>query len=135
MRPEGAGFICGTAPPPERDPDFEDFDVDYGLFEEIIWPSIAARVPAFEAIKPGRAWAGFYDVNLFDQNPIVGRAPEVPNFYFANGFSGHGLQKSPAVGRGLSELILHGAYRSLDLSPLGVERLAENRPAPEKNVV
>ena len=135
VRPEGTGFICGTAPPPERDPDFEDFDVDHGLFEEIIWPSIAARVPAFEAIKPGRAWAGFYDVNLFDQNPFVGPAPKVPNFYFANGFSGHGLQKSPAIGRGLSELIIHSAYRSLDLSPLGIERLAENRPLLEKNVV
>ena len=135
VRPEGSGYICGTAPPPERDPDFEDFEVEYGLFEEIIWPSIAGRVPAFEAIKPGRAWAGFYDVNLFDQNPFVGPAPEVPNFYLANGFSGHGLQKSPAVGRGLSELIVHGAYRSLDLSPLGVERLSENRPLVEKNVV
>ncbi len=102
VRPEGAGFICGTAPPPEHDPDFEGFDVDYWLFEEIIWPSIAARVPAFEAVKPGRAWAGFYDVNLFDKNPLIGPAPEIPNFYFANGFSGHGLQKSPAVGRGLS---------------------------------
>ncbi len=135
VRPEGQGFICGTAPPPERDPDFEDFEVDHWLFEEIIWPSIAARVPAFEAIKPGRAWAGFYDVNLFDQNAIVGPAPGVPNFFFANGFSGHGLQQSPAVGRGLSELIVHGAYRSLDLSPLGFERLAEDRPLLEKNVV
>ncbi len=135
VRPEGRGFICGTAPPADRDPDFENFEVDYWLFEEIIWPSIAARVPAFEAIKPGRAWAGFYDVSLFDQNAIVGPAPGVTNFYLANGFSGHGLQQSPAVGRGLSELITYGAYRSLDLSPLGVERLAENRPLLEKNVV
>jgi len=135
VRPEGRGFICGTAPPPERDPDCEDFEVDHGLFEEIVWPSIAARVPAFEAIKPGRAWAGHYDVNLFDQNAIVGPAPERPNFYFANGFSGHGLQQSPAVGRGLSELITYGAYRSLDLSPLGYERLAAKRPLIEKNVV
>ncbi len=135
VRPEGQGFICVTAPPPDRDPDFEDFEVDHWLFEEIIWPSIAARVPAFEAIKPGRAWAGFYDVSLFDQNAIVGPATGVANFYLANGFSGHGLQQSPAVGRGLSELITYGAYRSLDLSPLGIERLAENRPLLEKNVV
>ena len=135
VRPEGKGFICGTAPPPERDPDCEDFEVDHGLFEEIVWPSIAPRVPAFEAIKPGRAWAGHYDVNLFDHNAIVGPAPEPANFYFANGFSGHGLQQSPAVGRGLSEAIAYGAYRSLDLSPLGFERLAENRPLIERNVV
>ncbi len=135
VRPEGKGFICGTAPPPERDPDCEDFEVDHGLFEDIVWPSIAARVPAFEAIKPGRAWAGHYDVNLFDHNAIVGPAPEPANFYFANGFSGHGLQQSPAVGRGLSEVIAYGAYRSLDLSPLGFGRLAENRPLLERNVV
>ena len=135
VRPEGSGYICGTAPPADQDPDTWDFEVDHHLFEEIIWPVIAARVPAFEAIKPGRAWAGHYDMNLFDHNAIVGPAPEVPNFHLANGFSGHGLQQSPAVGRGLSELILYGAYRSLDLTPLGFGRLAENRPLIEKNVV
>ncbi len=135
VRPEGTGYICGTAPPPGQDPDGWDFEVEHSLFEEIVWPVIAARVPAFETIKPGRAWAGHYDMNLFDQNAIVGPAPEVPNFHFANGFSGHGLQQSPAVGRGLSELITYGTYRSLDLAPLGFERLAENRPLIEKNVV
>lgn len=134
-RPEGQGFICGTSPAPENDPDVEDFEVDWSLFDETIWPVLAERVPAFEQIKPGRAWAGHYDLNPFDHNVFVGRAPGYKNFYLANGFSGHGLQQSPAIGRGLTELIVHGRYQSLDLSPLGYERFLENRPLIEKNVV
>jgi glycine/D-amino acid oxidase-like deaminating enzyme len=134
VRPEGSGFICGASPPAESDPDCTDFDVDHSFFEEVLWPALAHRVPAFEQIRIGRAWAGHYDMNLFDHNAFVGQAgPE--NFYLANGFSGHGLQQAPAIGRGLSELIVHGGYRSLDLSPLSVERLAAGRPLVERNVV
>jgi FAD-dependent oxidoreductase domain-containing protein 1 len=134
-RPEGEGFICGSAPPADQDPDAEDFDVDYGLFDEIIWPVLAHRVPAFEEIKIGRAWAGHYDMNLFDHNALVGRAPGVENLLLANGFSGHGLQQSPAVGRGLAELAVHGRFVTLDLSALSPDRVAQNRPLVEKNVV
>jgi glycine/D-amino acid oxidase-like deaminating enzyme len=135
VRPEGKGFICGSSPAADQDPDSDDFEVDHSFFEEVIWPVLAHRVPAFEAIRPGRAWAGHYDLNLFDHNAFVGRAPGIENFYLANGFSGHGLQQSPAVGRGLSELIVHGGYRSLDLSPLAFDRLLQNRPLTERNVV
>ena len=92
-------------------------------------------MPAFEAIRPGRAWTGPYDMCLLDHNAIVGVAGAVPNFYLCNGFSGHGLQQSPAVGRGLAELIVHGRYLSLDLSDLGHERVAANRPLLERNVI
>jgi FAD-dependent oxidoreductase domain-containing protein 1 len=92
-------------------------------------------VPAFEAIRPGRAWAGPYDMNLVDHNAIVGPAAEVSNLYLCNGFSGHGLQQSPAVGRGIAELIVHGRYTSLDLSDLGYERIRANRPLLERNVI
>jgi len=135
VRPEGTGFICGSAPPPDQDPDCDDFDVDYALFEDHIWPTLAARVPAFEAIRPGAAWAGSYDMNLFDHNAFIGAVPGIEGYYLALGFSGHGLQQSPAVGRGLSELIATGCYETLDLSGLGIERLAENKPLIEKNVV
>ena len=74
-------------------------------------------------------------MNLFDHNAFVGRAPGLANFYLANGFSGHGLQQSPAIGRGLAELILEGLFRSLDLTPLSFDRLLENRPMIERNVV
>lgn len=134
-RPEGEGFLCGLAPPDEEDPDSTDFDVDVGFFEERIWPVLAGRVPAFERIRPGRAWAGHYDMNAFDHNAIVGPAPDLPNFHFANGFSGHGLQQSPAVGRGIAELIVHGRFTTLDLAPLRFSRMAENDPVLELKVV
>ena len=134
-RPEGTGYICGSAPPLTQDPDCHDFNVDYALFEEHVWPTLAARVPAFEAIRPGAAWAGCYDMNLFDHNAFVGGVTGLSGFYLALGFSGHGLQQSPAVGRGLAELIATGAYQSLDLSPLAYGRLAANTPIIEKNVV
>ncbi|MCX5497749.1 FAD-binding oxidoreductase [Kaistia dalseonensis] len=134
-RPEGELFLCGSAPEESNDPLATDFDVDYSLFEEMIWPILASRVPAFEAIRQARAWAGHYDMNLFDHNAIVGRVPGFDNLLIANGFSGHGLQQSPAVGRGLSELVVDGEYRTLDLSPLGYERILENRPLIEKNIV
>ncbi|MFG1421059.1 NAD(P)/FAD-dependent oxidoreductase [Roseixanthobacter liquoris] len=135
VRPEGQGFLCGTAPAPQDDPDSEDFEVDHALFEDVIWPALARRVPAFERLRPGRAWAGHYDMNLFDQNAILGAAPGCANLLLANGFSGHGLQQSPAVGRGLSELIVHARYVTLDLSPLGYERITRNAPLVERKVV
>ena len=81
------------------------------------------------------AWAGYYEMNTFDQNGIVGPHPEITNLYFANGFSGHGIQQSPAVGRGIAELIVHGGYRTLDLSPLGYDRLVAGRPLVERNII
>ena len=92
-------------------------------------------MPAFEAIKLVRAWAGHYDYNTLDQNAILGAHPEVANFHFANGFSGHGLQQSPAVGRAIAELIAFGHYRSIDLSRFSYARVAANQPIIELNVV
>ena len=135
FRPEGASFICGVAPPDERDPDCLDFDIDYSLFEETVWPTLAERVPAFETIKLARAWAGHYDYNTVDQNAILGPHPEIANFFFANGFSGHGLQQSPAVGRATAEMIAYGAYRSIDLTRFGFDRFAKGRTIIELNVV
>jgi FAD-dependent oxidoreductase domain-containing protein 1 len=134
-RPEGDVYISGASPPPGEDPEASDFKVDHTFFEEMIWPMLARRVPAFEAIKPGRAWAGHYDLNTFDANAIVGSVPGIANLLIATGFSGHGLQQAPAVGCGLAELILHGCYVSLDLAPLGYERMARGEPLPEHNVV
>jgi glycine/D-amino acid oxidase-like deaminating enzyme len=135
FRPEGANYIAIVSPPAERDPVCQDLDEDHALFEEIIWPALAHRVPAFEAIKPVGAWAGHYDYNGFDQNAILGPHPEVEGLLFCNGFSGHGLQQSPAAGRAIAELIVHGEYRSLDLSRFSYDRLTENRPLFESNVV
>ncbi|SMH45238.1 FAD dependent oxidoreductase [Azospirillum lipoferum] len=135
FRPEGAQFICGAPPPADRDPDTDDLTVEHDLFDEMMWPALAARVPAFEAIKVTNAWAGFYEYNDLDQNAVIGPHPEIGNLLFCNGFSGHGLQQAPGVGRGLAELIVHGGYRSLDLSVFGYGRLSENRPLLETNVI
>jgi glycine/D-amino acid oxidase-like deaminating enzyme len=134
VRPEGRHYVVG-GPPPEPDPDTQDFEVDWPQFEETLWPALAARVPAFEALKLVRAWAGHYDLNTFDHNAIVGRLPGYDNSYLAAGFSGHGVQQSPAVGRGLAELIVHGGYRALDLSDFGFERIAAAKPLLERNVI
>jgi glycine/D-amino acid oxidase-like deaminating enzyme len=138
---EGQLFIGSCSPPSdaddrewiETDPSVED--VDWSFFEETVWPALAHRIPAFEAIRPGRAWAGPYDMNLLDHNAIVGPAVGVPNLHLANGFSGHGLQQAPAVGRGIAEHILHGGYRTLDLADLGHARIVAGRPLREANVI
>jgi FAD-dependent oxidoreductase domain-containing protein 1 len=135
FRPEGHQFITGCSPHSENDPDCRDFDVNYGWFEEHIWPILAHRVPAFEAIKMENAWAGHYAYNLLDQNAVLGPHPEISNFIFANGFSGHGLQQSPAVGRAIAELITTSSYQSLDLSVFGFERFLTAKAVKEINVV
>ncbi len=135
FRPEGEGFICGIAPRPEEDPECHDFEVQHALFEEVLWPILAARVPGFEALRLQRSWAGHYDMNLLDHNLILGAHPDIENLLFANGFSGHGLQQSPAVGRALSELVTYGGFRTLDLQAFGWSRVLDKRPLLEINVV
>lgn len=135
FRPEGEYFICGTSPPEAEDRDGLPLEVDHRQFEEILWPALAARVPAFEAIKTVNSWAGYYEYNTFDQNAVLGPHPEIGNFLFANGFSGHGIQQSPAVGRAIAELVAHGRYVSLDLAIFGYARIAAGQRVVEKNVI
>jgi glycine/D-amino acid oxidase-like deaminating enzyme len=135
FRPEGEGFICGVAPAPEDDPECFDFEVQHPLFDDMLWPTLAARVPGFEALRVQRSWAGHYDMNVLDHNLILGAHPEVENLLFANGFSGHGMQQSPAVGRALSELVTFGGFRTLDLQAFGWDRVLKNEPLFEINIV
>jgi glycine/D-amino acid oxidase-like deaminating enzyme len=136
VRTDGRYFMTGC-PPDDGDPAvaFDDFRMDHDIWENKVWPAIATRVPAFERVKLINSWVGHYAYNTLDQNAIVGPHPEVDNFLFANGFSGHGLQQSPAMGRGLSELVTYGTYKTLDLSPLGVDRILRNEPLLERAVI
>ena len=135
FRPEGRFYIGGTTPADGNDPAGAPLEVQHEEWDEMVWPALAARVPAFEAAKVVNSWAGHYEYNTFDQNGIVGRHPERENLIFATGFSGHGIQQSPAVGRAVAELIVHGSYRTLDLTPFGYERITAGRPIVELNVV
>lgn len=137
VRPEGQYHICGVSPTEAEDGRAadDDFEIDYAPYEEVIWPALATRIPAFESLKLVRAWAGHYDFNSFDHNAVIGRHPEVENFVFCNGFSGHGIQQGPGAGRGVAELIVHGHYRTLDLSVFGYDRLVVGRRVEELNVI
>lgn len=115
--------------------DHDDFAMDHDLWLEKIWPALATRIPAFEAVKVVSEWAGQYDYNTLDQNAITGPHPKIGNFLFLNGFSGHGLQQSPAMGRATAELILHGGYRTLDMTAFHYQRIAEGRALVEGAII
>lgn len=136
FRPDGERWLAGYSPKEgEPDPDTLDLVVDRSQFEQRVWPVLAERVRAFESVKLLDAWAGHYAVNTLDHNAVLGPHPSVAGFLFANGYSGHGLQQAPAVGRGLAEWIATGGYETLDLSPLGFDRILRNEPLREVNVV
>lgn len=135
MRSEGSYYLAGC--PPDEDPAvaYDDFVQDHSIWQEKVWPILANRIPQFEAIKLINSWAGHYAFNTFDQNAVIGPHHEVENFIFVNGFSGHGLQQSMAMGRGVAELVTYGAYRSIDLSPFAYNRIVEGKPFVEKAVI
>ena len=135
FRPEGRFWLAGTTPAPGNDPPGAPLEIQHQEWDDMVWPALAHRVPAFEAAKVVNSWAGYYEYNTFDQNGIVGRHPRIENLIFATGFSGHGIQQSPAVGRAVAELIVHGDYRTLDLNTFGYDRIESGRPIRELNVV
>jgi len=135
VRTDGDAYMAGCTPDIDPAVAFDDYEMDRDIFEDKVWPVLAHRIPAFERIKIQTQWAGHYAHNPLDHNVIVGAHTQVSNFVLANGFSGHGMQQSPAIGRGVSELITYGEYRSLDLSPLGYERIVANEPFIESAII
>ena len=136
VRENGGGtYLAGGHPDYDPAVDPTDFTMDHSFWEDYAWPAIAARIPQFEAIRVISQWAGHYAMNTFDHNAIVGPHPEVENFIFLNGFSGHGLQQSPAMGRGTAEWLTYGEFRALDLSRFRYDRLVANEPILEKAVI
>lgn len=159
LRPDGTSgnFLAGRSPNEEDEPNCADLEVDYDYFDAEVWPRLAHRVPAFESVKMQSAWSGYYEYNTFDENGVIGAHPCYNNVYIATGFSGHGMrgetcekiqnfifelidsilgiQQSPAVGRAISELIVDGQFKSIDLTRLGFERLIDNTPMRESNIV
>lgn len=135
FRTDGKYFLAGCPPLCDGPVDYDDLTMDHSLWQEKVWPAIANRVPAFERAKLINSWVGHYAYNRLDQNAIIGPHPDLPNLIFVNGFSGHGFQQSPAMGRGVSELIVYGEFRSLDMTPFGMERIIAAQPLVEHAVI
>ena len=135
FRREQQHYMCGTVPREDVAIAPDDFDVRHDEFEEQIWPAVATYVPQFDQIGVVTSWGGQYDYNTLDHNLIIGPSNEVENLLFANGFSGHGLQQGPAVGRGLAELMIYGEFRTIDLAPLGYGRIERNEPIIEHAII
>ncbi len=131
----GGTYQCGGHADYDPTVAYDDFTMDHNLWQDHIWPLLAQRIPQFEAIKVTSEWAGHYAYNTFDHNAIVGPHSRVRNFLFLNGFSGHGLQQSPAMGRGLAEFITYGRYKTLDLSPFHFDRIDLDQPLIERAVI
>jgi glycine/D-amino acid oxidase-like deaminating enzyme len=133
FRTETGGLVLLGKSVPE-DPVGFNFTWDDQRFMELLWPELAEFVPAWDRLKLVRGWAGLYDVNTLDGNAILGEWPEIKGLYLATGFSGHGLQQGPGVGRYLSELVMQKPV-SLDLSIFSPQRILENRPLSEAGLV
>lgn len=136
VRENGGGtYQCGGHSDHDPAVDYDDYAMDFSLWEQHVWPILATRIPQFEAVKLQSEWAGHYAMNTFDHNAIMGPHTELSNFIFLNGFSGHGLQQSPAMGRGTAEWLTYGAYRTLDLTPFSYARIPANTPLVERAVI
>ncbi len=136
VRENGGGtYQCGGHSDVDPAVDYDDFVMDFDIWQNHIWPILATRIPQFEAVKVQSEWAGHYAYNVFDHNAIMGPHTEVTNFHFLNGFSGHGLQQSPAMGRAAAEMLIYDEYKSLDMTPFNFERIPGKRPFIEKAVI
>ena len=135
MRPEGAGYIAGAPPRGEDADDMPLNAIDHGLFDALIWPVLAARIPAFEALRVRSAWAGYYEMNAFDHNGVAGAMPGWANAFIACGFSGHGMQHAPAIGRAMAARIVTGRDEGVDLAPLAAVRMRRGQRLVEHNII
>ena len=127
---EGQGLLTGMSNPGEGagfnqeiDPDWEVLSLDAAI----------ARLPLLE--KAGRLshWAGLYEVTP-DAHPIFGTTP-VRGFYVCAGFSGHGFMHGPVAGLLMSEIVLDGTSKTVDVSQLDLARFKEGRLVKEYNVI
>ncbi len=133
LRPEGRFLISG-AEPLQTEPGLP-LEPDWSEWNDEQWGSLAHRIPALAALRVERAWAGYYEMNTFDHNAVIGPHPELQNLYFINGFSGHGMQHAAGAGLALAEWMLHGQAQTIAVAELGFDRLVQNRPLRELHVI
>ena len=136
FRQAGYNYLVGC-PPMIGDPsvDYNDFRFEKGIWEEKLAPILSNRIPDFDNLTILDKWVGHYEFNTYDQNGIVGPHSQLENFIFVNGFSGHGTQQAPSMGRGVSEWITYGEFRSMDLSPFSYSRLERGERLVERAVI
>jgi glycine/D-amino acid oxidase-like deaminating enzyme len=131
----GGTYECGSAASPDPAVDPDDFTFDHDIWESHVWPVIATRIPQFDAIRVTHQWTGHYDMNTLDHNAVMGPHHDIGNFVFLNGFSGHGLQQAAAMGRATAEWLVHGRYRTIDMTAFHYDRIRDNRPLIERAVI
>jgi sarcosine oxidase subunit beta len=117
FRQEGNGLLLSG--PLDLESSF-NLNVDYEAMAEAS-ENAMYRVPVLEKARIARGWAGLYEISP-DHHAILGKVPEIEGLVLANGFSGHGFQHSPAVGKVISELIIDGKTTTIDISSLSIER-------------
>ncbi len=133
LRPEGRFLISGSEPA-QTEPGLP-LEPDWSEWNDAHWAALAHRIPALAALRVERAWAGYYEMNTFDHNAVIGPHPDLHNLFFINGFSGHGMQHAAGAGLALAEWMLHGQSQTLAVSELGFERLVHKRPLRELHVI
>jgi len=133
FRPEGPMFICGC--PPAVDLDDLPLEVDYGLWDDTVWPQLANRVKSFEAIKLQNAWAGYYEFNIFDQNAILGRIRIAPIYISPTALVVMGFNRPQQWGVDLRNCWSTAATGRWTLSELGFDRIIANKPLVELNII
>jgi sarcosine oxidase subunit beta len=117
FRQEGEGYLLSG--PLDQEPSF-NLNIDYEAMAEAS-ENAMYRVPALEKARIARGWAGLYEISP-DHHAILGRVPGIEGLILANGFSGHGFQHSPAVGKVIADLITERRSTSIDISPISIER-------------
>lgn len=133
LRPEGRYLITGREPI-EQEPELP-LEPDWREMDQAHWERLAHRIPALQALRVERAWAGYYEMNRFDHNAFIGPHPQLPAYAVISGFSGHGMQHAPGAALALAEWLLHGQPRSVDVRPLGLQRWLDGQPLREANVI
>ncbi|HEY2923727.1 MAG TPA: FAD-binding oxidoreductase [Candidatus Eisenbacteria bacterium] len=131
FRKETGGIMLGMVD--KSDPPTFSMNVDEGYLEKLVEAALM-RVPALERANILNGWAGLYDTTP-DHHAIVGGVDEVKGLYLAVGFSGHGFMHSPAIGAALSEMIVDGAARSVNLDALSLNRFTAGIVVEETNVI
>ena len=132
LRKEGQGILLGLTNPNE--PTSERIDVDWTWLDTVLETGMS-RFPRLEdaRLAAKKCWAGLYEITP-DHLPILGRHPDLPNYVDASGFSGHGVMHSPATGLLITEEIVDGRARTIDIDALRITRFASQSGVHETNI-